>query len=84
MHKTGFFECHATGTSSGDPEEAKAVASVFGSKGGVYIGSVKVGFSHRPLICATPANSSFSAESGPLRRGIRAYFASQMCYGTRE
>lgn len=40
--KTGFFECHATGTSSGDPEEATAVANVFGDKGGVYIGSVKV------------------------------------------
>ncbi|KAH8166023.1 hypothetical protein CIB48_g2204 [Xylaria polymorpha] len=46
MHKTGFFECHATGTSSGDPEEAKAVASVFGSKGGVYIGSVKPNLGH--------------------------------------
>ncbi|KAI0474816.1 phenolpthiocerol synthesis polyketide synthase ppsA [Xylaria cf. heliscus] len=46
IHKTGFFECHATGTSSGDPEEAKAVASVFGNKGGVYIGSVKPNLGH--------------------------------------
>lgn len=45
MGRTGFFECHATGTSSGDPEEAKAVANLFGDKGGVYIGSVKVCFS---------------------------------------
>ena len=42
MGSTGFFECHATGTSSGDPEEGRAVANVFGDKGGVYIGSVKV------------------------------------------
>ncbi|KAI8626510.1 hypothetical protein F5Y19DRAFT_466325 [Xylariaceae sp. FL1651] len=46
MHMTGFFECHATGTSSGDPEEAKAVANVFGSTGGVYIGSVKPNMGH--------------------------------------
>ncbi|KAI1125318.1 acyl transferase domain-containing protein [Nemania abortiva] len=44
--KTGFFECHATGTSSGDPEEAKAVANVFGHGGGVYIGSVKPNLGH--------------------------------------
>ncbi|KAI0406775.1 acyl transferase domain-containing protein, partial [Xylaria palmicola] len=46
INKTGFFECHATGTSSGDPEEAKAIASVFGDKGGVYIGSVKPNLGH--------------------------------------
>ncbi|KAI1828708.1 hypothetical protein F4861DRAFT_535124 [Xylaria intraflava] len=46
IHKTGFFECHATGTSSGDPEEAKAVANVFADKGGVYIGSVKPNVGH--------------------------------------
>ncbi|KAJ8131695.1 hypothetical protein O1611_g1925 [Lasiodiplodia mahajangana] len=44
--RTGFFECHATGTSSGDPEEAKAVANVFGHGGGVYIGSVKPNLGH--------------------------------------
>ncbi|KAI0877791.1 hypothetical protein GGS24DRAFT_487640 [Hypoxylon argillaceum] len=46
IHRTGFFECHATGTSSGDPEEAKAVANVFGHGGGVYIGSVKPNLGH--------------------------------------
>ncbi|GAP88125.1 putative polyketide synthase [Rosellinia necatrix] len=46
LHRTGFFECHATGTSSGDPEEAKAVADVFGQGGGVYIGSVKPNLGH--------------------------------------
>ncbi|KAI1416673.1 hypothetical protein F5Y13DRAFT_205511 [Hypoxylon sp. FL1857] len=46
MGKTGFFECHATGTSSGDPEEANAVARIFGDKGGVYIGSVKPNLGH--------------------------------------
>ncbi|KAI1211603.1 uncharacterized protein F4807DRAFT_473071 [Annulohypoxylon truncatum] len=44
--KTAFFECHATGTSSGDPEEAGAVANIFGDKGGVYIGSVKPNLGH--------------------------------------
>ncbi|KAJ2980610.1 hypothetical protein NUW58_g6899 [Xylaria curta] len=46
IHRTAFFECHATGTSSGDPEEAKAVANVFGSHGGVHIGSVKPNLGH--------------------------------------
>ncbi|KAM7215616.1 hypothetical protein V8F06_009003 [Rhypophila decipiens] len=46
MGRTGFFECHATGTSSGDPEEARAVARVFGDKGGMYIGSVKPNMGH--------------------------------------
>lgn len=35
----GFVECHGTGTSTGDPLEAQAVANVFG-KNGVFIGSV--------------------------------------------
>ncbi|KXX72797.1 Lovastatin diketide synthase LovF, partial [Madurella mycetomatis] len=46
MGRTGFFECHATGTSSGDPEEGMAVANVFGDKGGLYIGSVKPNMGH--------------------------------------
>ncbi|KAK3688033.1 hypothetical protein B0T22DRAFT_425418 [Podospora appendiculata] len=43
---TAFFECHATGTASGDPIEATAVANVFGEHGGVYIGSVKPNMGH--------------------------------------
>ena len=39
--ETAFVECHGTGTATGDPIEAAAVANVFGEKG-VYIGSVKV------------------------------------------
>jgi len=38
---TTFVECHGTGTATGDPIEASAVANVFGETG-VYIGSVKV------------------------------------------
>lgn len=49
LGRTGFFECHATGTASGDPEEARAVANVFGDEGGVYIGSVKVSPLSLPL-----------------------------------
>ncbi|KAK4207791.1 hypothetical protein QBC37DRAFT_454492, partial [Rhypophila decipiens] len=43
---TAFFECHATGTSSGDPTETAAVANIFGEYGGVYIGSVKPNMGH--------------------------------------
>ncbi|RYO89871.1 hypothetical protein DL766_010402 [Monosporascus sp. MC13-8B] len=46
MGKTGFFECHATGTASGDPEEVGAVARTFGDQGGMYIGSVKPNMGH--------------------------------------
>jgi acyl transferase domain-containing protein len=43
--RTGFFECHGTGTSTGDPIETAAVAACFG-KAGVYIGSVKANLGH--------------------------------------
>jgi acyl transferase domain-containing protein len=44
--QTAFVECHATGTSVGDPLEAQAVARVFGSQRGVYIGSIKPNIGH--------------------------------------
>ena len=43
--QTAMVECHGTGTATGDPIEAKAVARVFGEKG-VYIGSVKPNLGH--------------------------------------
>ncbi|EUC32411.1 hypothetical protein COCCADRAFT_98832 [Bipolaris zeicola 26-R-13] len=43
--RTAFVECHATGTTTGDPIEATAVGNVFGH-GGVYIGSVKPNVGH--------------------------------------
>lgn len=43
--KTGFVECHGTGTMVGDPIEASAVGRVFGESG-VYIGSIKPNFGH--------------------------------------
>lgn len=43
--KTGFVECHGTGTPVGDPIEASAVGRVFGDSG-VYIGSIKPNFGH--------------------------------------
>lgn len=43
---TALVECHATGTPVGDPLEASAVARVFGSEKGVYIGSIKPNVGH--------------------------------------
>ncbi|PYI00202.1 polyketide synthase [Aspergillus ellipticus CBS 707.79] len=43
--ETAFVECHGTGTPTGDPVEALAVARVFGDAG-VYIGSVKPNLGH--------------------------------------
>ena len=43
--QTAMVECHGTGTPTGDPIEAKAVARVFGERG-VYIGSVKPNLAH--------------------------------------
>ncbi|MCJ1357758.1 MAG: hypothetical protein MMC33_007754 [Icmadophila ericetorum] len=43
--RTGFVECHGTGTAVGDPIETKAVSRVFG-KSGVYIGSIKPNLGH--------------------------------------
>lgn len=46
MVKTGFFECHGTGTPVGDPIEVGAVARIFGESGGVHIGSIKPNLGH--------------------------------------
>jgi acyl transferase domain-containing protein len=43
--QTAFLECHGTGTPTGDPVEADAIARVFG-KSGIYIGSVKANLGH--------------------------------------
>ncbi|KAJ5989668.1 Acyl transferase/acyl hydrolase/lysophospholipase [Penicillium waksmanii] len=44
--QTAFVECHGTGTSIGDPTEARAVGRVFGPHGGIHIGSVKPNLGH--------------------------------------
>ncbi|KAI9713353.1 MAG: Type I Iterative PKS [Chrysothrix sp. TS-e1954] len=43
--KTGFFECHGTGTSVGDVVETNAVAAVLGDRG-VTLGSIKPNLGH--------------------------------------
>ncbi|EHA26223.1 hypothetical protein ASPNIDRAFT_171221, partial [Aspergillus niger ATCC 1015] len=45
MTKTGFFECHGTGTIAGDTAEASTVAKLFKDKG-VIIGSIKPNLGH--------------------------------------
>lgn len=45
--ETAFVECHGTGTNVGDPTETTAVGKVFGSKKGLYIGSVSVALWHQ-------------------------------------
>ncbi|KZL70111.1 polyketide synthase [Colletotrichum tofieldiae] len=44
--KTAFFECHGTGTPTGDPLEASAVARIWGPCGGVLMGAVKPNVGH--------------------------------------
>jgi acyl transferase domain-containing protein len=44
--RTAFVECHATGTPIGDPLELRAIARVFGSQLGTYIGSIKPNIGH--------------------------------------
>lgn len=46
LSQTAFVECHGTGTSIGDPVEARAVGRVFGPHGGIQIGSVKPNLGH--------------------------------------
>ncbi|KAK2013652.1 ketoacyl-synt-domain-containing protein [Colletotrichum eremochloae] len=46
LSKTAFFECHGTGTSTGDPLEASAVARIWGPHGGILMGAVKPNVGH--------------------------------------
>ncbi|KAL2017252.1 hypothetical protein VTK56DRAFT_2364 [Thermocarpiscus australiensis] len=43
--RTALFECHGTGTPTGDPIEAEAIAAIFGDKG-IYLGAVKPNVGH--------------------------------------
>ncbi|RHZ46920.1 uncharacterized protein CDV56_103490 [Aspergillus thermomutatus] len=43
--RTGFFECHGTGTIVGDTAETSVVAKIFG-KDGIHIGAVKPNVGH--------------------------------------
>ncbi|KAE9363949.1 hypothetical protein N431DRAFT_474945 [Stipitochalara longipes BDJ] len=43
--KTALFECHGTGTATGDPIEAEAIAAIFGEKG-IHLGAIKPNLGH--------------------------------------
>jgi len=49
VSKTAFFECHGTGTPTGDPLEARAVARIWGPHGGVLMGAVRTPIPPGPL-----------------------------------
>lgn len=46
IHKTGFIECHGTGTQRGDITETNAVGKVFAGTDFVHIGSIKPNLGH--------------------------------------
>ncbi|KZL86384.1 polyketide synthase [Colletotrichum incanum] len=46
FNKTAFFECHGTGTPTGDPLEVAAVARIWKDNDGVMIGAVKPNVGH--------------------------------------
>ncbi|KAJ0168676.1 Lovastatin diketide synthase LovF [Colletotrichum tanaceti] len=46
FNKTAFFECHGTGTPTGDPLEVAAVARIWKDNEGVMIGAVKPNVGH--------------------------------------
>ncbi|KAL9598446.1 MAG: hypothetical protein Q9219_004482 [cf. Caloplaca sp. 3 TL-2023] len=50
FHRPQFFEAHGTGTKAGDPKEAAAIQSCFGSRGDndapLYVGSIKTVIGH--------------------------------------
>lgn len=46
IHKTGFIECHGTGTQRGDVIETTAIGKVFSGTNFVHIGSIKPNLGH--------------------------------------
>ncbi|WYZ42233.1 hypothetical protein EsH8_V_001128 [Colletotrichum jinshuiense] len=46
FNKTAFFECHGTGTPTGDPLEVAAVARIWKDNDGIMIGAVKPNVGH--------------------------------------
>ncbi|KAK1473062.1 polyketide synthase [Colletotrichum cuscutae] len=46
FNKTAFFECHGTGTPTGDPLEVAAVARIWKDHDGVIIGAIKPNVGH--------------------------------------
>ncbi|OHF03968.1 polyketide synthase [Colletotrichum orchidophilum] len=46
FNKTAFFECHGTGTPTGDPLEVAAVARIWKDHDGIMIGAVKPNVGH--------------------------------------
>lgn len=79
--KTAFFECHGTGTPTGDPLEVAAVARIWKEFGGVKIGAVRG--SDFPLarvksVQVQPANVAMNDRSSQTLGTQKAQLASQV------
>lgn len=61
FNKTAFFECHGTGTPTGDPLEVAAVARIWKDHDGVMIGAVSP-----PLLKPGSRSSSNVTRSNPM------------------
>ncbi|KAK8074182.1 polyketide synthase [Apiospora phragmitis] len=71
--KTGFFECHGTGTQRGDTVETSAIANVFGNTDFLHLGSVKPNLGHGEGVSGLTAvlKAVLSLENGTIAPNIK-------------
>lgn len=72
LSQTSYFECHGTGTATGDPIETEAIGTVFGpsrtSNDPLLLGSNKpnLGHSEAPSALSSIMKSAFTLETGVI------------------